>query len=180
MAWSLVGANVSQLSNGKFKKKKRFESTNLSAAVMKRRNDQRKLAHAGTMGLSSQCTCKIPQRDVHPHVWLMGGTGVGSSGPRPDRHSCPPRARVNTHLRSDAHAGTHSHPPPARPPGLDDLLNSSNYQALTDRQIRPEQGCWGLHSRSEIQNTDTKRQTWFPQRAKQTGKSWHFTREFCH
>lgn len=36
------------------------------------------------------------------------------------------------------------HTLPARPPGLDDLLNSSNYQALTDRQIRSEHGCWGL------------------------------------
>lgn len=36
------------------------------------------------------------------------------------------------------------HTLPARPPGLDDLLNSSNYQALTDRQIRSEHGCCGL------------------------------------
>lgn len=73
----------------------------------------------------------------------------------PLRHAfLSPRAHANTHLRRGVHAGTHSHThfpphaPRARPPGLDDLLNSSNYQALTDRQIRPEQGCWGLHRRS--------------------------------
>lgn len=141
---------------------------------MKRRNDQRKLAHTGTMGLSSQCTCKIPQRDVHPHAWLTGGAAVGSSGPGSDTHSCP-SAHTRTHTWAEAHTLGHTVTlPPARPPGLDDLLNSSNYQALTDRQIRPEQGCWGLHSRSEIQNTDTKRQTWFPQRAKQMKKKLTF------
>lgn len=87
MGGSLVGANLSQLSNCKLKK--RFESTNLSATLMKRRNEQRKPAHAGTMELSFQCTCKIPQCDVHPHARLTGGTVVGSSGPRSDMHSCP-------------------------------------------------------------------------------------------
>lgn len=44
MGGSLVGANLSQLSNCKLKN--RFESTNLSATVMKQRNDQRKRVHA--------------------------------------------------------------------------------------------------------------------------------------
>lgn len=42
-------------------------------------------------------------------------------------------------LRSE-HMNTHTETPPARPPGLDDPLNSSNYQALTDRQIKSEHG----------------------------------------
>lgn len=45
-----------------------------------------------------------------------------------------------THEHTPRQKHTHGHTPPARPPGLDDLLNSSNYQALTDRQIRSEQG----------------------------------------
>lgn len=49
MGGSLVGANLSQLSNSKLKK--RFESTNLSATVMKQRNDQRKRAHAVDNGI---------------------------------------------------------------------------------------------------------------------------------
>lgn len=49
MGGSLVGANLSQLSNCKLKK--RFESTNLSATVMKQRNDQRKRAHAVDNGI---------------------------------------------------------------------------------------------------------------------------------
>lgn len=76
---------------------------------------QRKPAHVGTMDLSFQCTCKIPQPDVHPHARLTGGTAVGSSG-SPVRHAfLSPRAHVNTHLRRGARAGTHSHTPPSPP-----------------------------------------------------------------
>lgn len=60
--------------------------------------------------------------------------------PGPTRIPVPARAHKHTTNKDDTH-GTQSHTPPARPPGLDDLLNSSNYQALTDRQIRSEQGC---------------------------------------
>lgn len=60
--------------------------------------------------------------------------------PGPTRIPVPARTREHTPNKDDTH-GTHCHTPPARPPGLDDLLNSSNYQALTDRQIRSEQGC---------------------------------------
>lgn len=155
-----MGTNLSQLSNCKLKK--RFESTNLSATVMKQRNDQRKPAHAGTMELSFQCTCKILQRDVHPHARLAGGTAVGSSSPRSDTHSCP-RAHTWTHTWGEAHTLGHIVTlPPALPPGLDDLLNSSNYQALTDRQIRPEQGCWGLHGRSDPETQTQRDKHGFP------------------
>lgn len=167
---SLLGANLSQLSNCKLKK--RFESTNLSATVMKQRNDQRKPAHSGTMELGFQCTCKIPQRDVHPPARLMGGTAVGSSSPRSDTHSCPcARTREHTPEQRRTLWDTQSRSPLARPPGLDDLLNSSNYQALTDRQIRPKQGCWGLHGRSDPQTQTQRDKRGFPQRAKEMKKA---------
>lgn len=56
-----------------------------------------------------------------------------------------------------AHMNTHTwrHTPPTRPPGLDDPLNSSNYQALTDRQIRSELGCWGLHRQTDRKSVKT-------------------------
>lgn len=106
-----------------------------------------------TMELSFQCTCKIPQRDVHPHARLTGGARPWEAAvPAPTRIPVPARTREHTPEERRTRWDTQSHTPPlppqARPPGLDDLLNSSNYQALTDRQIRPEQGCWGLHGRS--------------------------------
>lgn len=58
-------------------------------------------------------------------------------------HQYTPNERAHVPNKNDTH-GTHGRTLPARPPGLDDLLNSSNYQALTDRQIRSEHGCRGL------------------------------------
>lgn len=78
----------------------------------------------------------------------MGGTAVGSSGSCSDTHSCPTQEHT---LR---------HTPPARPPGPDDPLNSSNYQALTDRQIRSEQGaeaCPDRQTEGKVRQTDTGR-----------------------
>lgn len=138
---------------------------------MKQRNDQRKPSHAGTMELSFQCTCKILQRDVHPHARLAGGTAVGSSSPRSDTHSCP-RAHTWTHTWGEAHTLGHIVTlPPALPPGLDDLLNSSNYQALTDRQIRPEQGCWGLHGRSDPETQTQRDKHGFPRERRKWKKA---------
>lgn len=166
------------------------------ATLMKKCNCQRKLAYTWTMELGFQCTCKIPPYDVCPSVCLSCmAHGWHSRGKQwfLVRHAfLSLSAHMNTHLDKNTHTDTHRHTPPARPPGLDDPLNSSNYQALTDRQIRSEQGCWGLHRQTDRQ---TKRQTdghrqkkmvktaiWLPQTAteKRDGRDGEFAREFCH
>lgn len=91
--------------------------------------------------------------------------------PGPTRIPVPARTREHTPEERRTRWDTWSHSPPALPPGLDDLLNSSNYQALTDRQIRPEQGCWGLHGRSDPETQTQRDKHGFPRERRKWKKA---------
>lgn len=110
------------------------------------------------MGLTLQHTCKTVQFDIYPSICpsstAHGWHSRGKQGFLVQHAFLSSSAHMNTHLDKK---NTHIHTPPARPPGLDDLLNSSNYQALTDRQIRFEQGCWSLRRQTESKGRETEK-----------------------